>query len=230
MTIPHSPQLSHPVTRFRYTFSTTRAQETDVWARRWLLHHSLGALRRDLAALGAPLILRRGRLSTELDRFAEETSLTSIHVHRLYEPRWQVTEAEGAQLFPLVLHEGNRVRMIAASILVKHLLIDWRCGERWFWDTLLDADLGANAMNSRYVAGSGVDAPVFSRMMAPVVPCPKFAMADILRRFVLELADLRDHEVHAPHEKGAMPSAQPLSIISHEHARAVAAWDACRSP
>jgi deoxyribodipyrimidine photolyase len=229
MTIPNPPQLSHPVPLFRSKFSTTKARETAVWAQ-LSVHRSLGALRRDLSALGAPLIVRRGRSITVLDRWAEEASATSIHDHRQFEPSWQVAEAEVAQRFPLVLHEGNRVRMIATSFLVKHLLIDWRRGERWFWNTLLDADLGTNAMNWRYVAGSGVDAPVFSRMMAPLVPCPKFAMGDILCRFVLELAYLRDREVHAPHEKGSTLSAYPLPIIPHEHGRALAAWDACSSP
>ncbi len=124
----------------------------------------------------------------------------------------------------------NRVRMITASFLVKHLLIDWRRGEQWFWDTLLDADLGANAMNWQYVAGSGVDAPVFSRMMAPLVQSPKFEMAEYIRRFVPEIAHLRDDEIHAPHETGVTPPAYPLPIISHEaaRARALAAWEACR--
>jgi deoxyribodipyrimidine photo-lyase len=125
----------------------------------------------------------------------------------------------------------NRVRMITASFLVKHLLIDWRRGERWFWDTLLDADIGANAMNWQYVAGSGVDAPVFSRMMAPLVQSPKFEMADYIRRFVPEIAHLRDDEIHAPHEKGVTPPTYPLPIISHEaaRARAMEAWAACRN-
>jgi deoxyribodipyrimidine photo-lyase len=125
----------------------------------------------------------------------------------------------------------NRVRMITASFLVKHLLIDWRRGERWFWDTLLDADLGANAMNWQYVAGSGVDAPVFSRMMAPLVQSPKFDMAKYIRRFVPEIAHLRDDEIHAPHEKGLTPPDYVLPIISHEgaRARALAAWDSCRN-
>ncbi len=125
----------------------------------------------------------------------------------------------------------NRVRMITASFLVKHLLIDWRRGEKWFWDTLLDADCGANAMNWQYVAGSGVDAPVFSRIMAPLVQSPKFDMADYIRRFVPEIAHLRDDEIHAPHEKGVTPPSYPLPIVSHEgaRARALAAWDACRT-
>ena len=52
----------------------------------------------------------------------------------------------------------NRARMIAASFLIKHLLIDWREGERWFWDTLVDADLANNAASWQWVAGSGADA------------------------------------------------------------------------
>lgn len=125
----------------------------------------------------------------------------------------------------------NRVRMITASFLVKHLLIDWRRGEQWFWDCLLDADLGANAMNWQYVAGSGVDAPVFSRMMAPFLQSPKFEMADYIRQYVPELAHLRDDEIHYPHLTGATPPRYPLPLIGHEaaRARALAAWKDARS-
>ncbi|MBS3928108.1 MAG: deoxyribodipyrimidine photo-lyase [Sphingomonadales bacterium] len=125
----------------------------------------------------------------------------------------------------------NRVRMITASFLIKHLLIDWRRGEQWFWDCLLDADLGANAMNWQYVAGSGVDAPVFSRMMAPFIQSPKFEMAEYIRTFVPELAYLRDDEIHSPHETGVTPPAYPLPLISHEaaRARALGAWEAVRT-
>jgi hypothetical protein len=68
----------------------------------------------------------------------------------------------------------NRVRMIAASFLIKHLLIDWRRGERWFWDTLVDADYAQNAVNWQWSAGSGVDANQFTRIMAPLTQSPKF--------------------------------------------------------
>ena len=63
----------------------------------------------------------------------------------------------------------NRVRMIAASFLVKHLLIDWRRGERWFWDTLVDADYANNSLNWQWIAGTGTDSQLFSRIMAPLV-------------------------------------------------------------
>ena len=107
----------------------------------------------------------------------------------------------------------------------------WRRGERWFWDCLLDADLGANAMNWQYVAGSGVDAPVFSRMMAPFVQSPKFVMADYIRRFVPELAHLGDAAIHAPHEWGTAPASYPPPIIGHvaARARAMAAWEGLRA-
>ncbi len=124
----------------------------------------------------------------------------------------------------------NRVRMVTASFLVKHLLIDWRRGERWFWDTLLDADLGSNAMNWQYVAGTGVDAPVFSRIMSPTLQCERFAMADYVRAFVPEIAHLSDAEITASHgrDSGAPGYAEPL--IGHEaaRARALAAWEAAR--
>ncbi len=71
----------------------------------------------------------------------------------------------------------NRVRMIAASFLTKHLLIDWRRGERWFWDTLVDADYGNNSLNWQWIAGTGTDSQLFSRIMAPLVQSPKFAAA-----------------------------------------------------
>lgn len=124
----------------------------------------------------------------------------------------------------------NRVRMITASFLVKHLLIDWRRGERWFWDTLVDADLGANTMNWQYVAGTGVDAPIFSRIMSPRLQCERFGMANYVRNFVPEIAHLSDKQIHEAHSTGAHVPGYPQPIVSHEgaRARALAAWSAAR--
>jgi deoxyribodipyrimidine photo-lyase len=113
----------------------------------------------------------------------------------------------------------NRVRMIAASFLIKHLLIDWRRGEAWFWDTLLDADYGANGANWQWVAGTGVDAPLFSRIMAPLSQSEKFDAGDYVRRWVPELADLPDPYVHDPDEFGVRPSAYPPKRVGHREAR-----------
>ncbi len=113
----------------------------------------------------------------------------------------------------------NRVRMIVASFLTKHLLIDWRRGERWFWDTLLDADFGANAANWQWVAGTGVDAPMFSRIMAPLSQSEKFDAGDYVRRWVPELAEVSDPYVHDPEEFGARPKGYPSKLIGHREAR-----------
>ena len=113
----------------------------------------------------------------------------------------------------------NRVRMIAASFLIKHLLIDWRRGERWFWDTLVDADAAANASNWQWVAGSGVDAPMFSRIMAPLSQSEKFGARDYIRQWVPELAALDDPTIHDPEDYGARPAAYPPKIIGHKEAR-----------
>ena len=113
----------------------------------------------------------------------------------------------------------NRVRMIAASFLVKHLLIDWRAGERWFWDTLVDADHGNNAVNWQWVAGTGVDANMFGRIMAPLAQSEKFGAGDYIRRWVPELADVPDPAIHDPDAHGCRPAAYPPQIIGHRAAR-----------
>ena len=111
----------------------------------------------------------------------------------------------------------NRVRMIAASFLIKHLLIDWRHGERWFWDTLVDADHGANSVNWQWSAGTGVDANMFVRIMAPLTQSPKFDAAGYIRRWVPELAHLSDAAIHDP---AVRPPGYPAPIVDHAFARA----------
>jgi len=121
----------------------------------------------------------------------------------------------------------NRVRMIAASFLIKHLLIDWREGEQWFWDTLVDADYASNAVNWQWSAGSGVDANMFVRIMAPLVQSPKFDAAGYIRQWVPELAGLADADIHDPVFR---PRGYPARIIEHPiaRARALAAFAATR--
>ena len=111
----------------------------------------------------------------------------------------------------------NRVRMIAASFLIKHLLIDWREGEQWFWDCLVDADYGSNSTNWQWVAGTGVDSNMFSRIMAPLSQSEKFDAADYIREWVPELADLSDADIHDPPEDKRVD--YPPKIIGHREAR-----------
>lgn len=93
----------------------------------------------------------------------------------------------------------NRVRMIVASFLIKHLLIDWRRGEAWFWDTLVDADRASNVQNWQWVAGSGADASPYFRIFNPITQGGKFdADGRYVRKWVPELAKLPDRWLHSP--------------------------------
>ncbi len=134
----------------------------------------------------------------------------------------------------------NRVRMVAASFLIKDLLIDWREGERWFRHTLVDADPASNAASWQWVAGSGADASPFFRIFNPLLQGEKFdPRGDYIRQFVPEIARLPDKFIHRPFE--ASPSVlenagvvlgetYPQPVISHAWARnrALAAFKALK--
>ncbi|SDP86375.1 deoxyribodipyrimidine photo-lyase type I [Phyllobacterium sp. YR620] len=93
----------------------------------------------------------------------------------------------------------NRVRMVVASFLIKHLLVDWREGEAWFWDTLVDADPANNSASWQWVAGSGADAAPYFRIFNPVLQGEKFdPKGDYVRKFVPELKALPAKFVHQP--------------------------------
>lgn len=122
----------------------------------------------------------------------------------------------------------NRVRMIVASFLVKDLLIDWRRGQAWFWDTLVDADLGNNSQNWQWIAGSGADASPFFRVFNPTTQGEKFdPRGDYVRRWVPELAALPAKWIHTPHDApsdvlsaaGVTPRTYPKPIVDHKAAR-----------
>ncbi|WP_323121276.1 cryptochrome/photolyase family protein [Burkholderia alba] len=123
----------------------------------------------------------------------------------------------------------NRVRMVAASFLVKHLLIDWREGEAWFWDTLVDADEASNPANWQWVAGSGADAAPYFRIFNPVLQGEKFdPQGDYVRRWVPELARLPGASIHEPWlaQPAQLAAASvrlghdyPLPVVPHAHAR-----------
>ncbi|MEZ5961382.1 MAG: deoxyribodipyrimidine photo-lyase [Hyphomonadaceae bacterium] len=124
----------------------------------------------------------------------------------------------------------NRARMIAASFLIKHLLIDWRRGEDWFWDTLCDADLANNAASWQWVAGSGADASPYFRIFNPVTQGERYdADGAYVRRWVPELAGLPDNVLHKPWEADAsvlkragvaLGENYPHPIVDHAAARA----------
>lgn len=135
----------------------------------------------------------------------------------------------------------NRVRMVAASFLTKHLLIRWQEGEAWFWDTLVDADLANNAASWQWVVGSGADAAPYFRIFNPVLQGRKFdAQGDYVRRWVPELAKMPATHIHAPWDAPAnvlraagvtLGETYPLPIIAHEEGRrqALAAYEAVKA-
>ena len=93
----------------------------------------------------------------------------------------------------------NRVRMIAGSFLIKDLFIDWRKGQDWFWETLLDADLANNAFGWQWVAGSGLDAAPYFRIFNPITQGQKFdPNGQYIRRYIPELEKLPNKYLHAP--------------------------------
>ena len=124
----------------------------------------------------------------------------------------------------------NRVRMITASFLIKHLLIDWRRGEQWFKHTLVDYDAGSNAVNWQWTAGTGIDSNMFVRIMAPLSQSEKFDAAGYIRQWVPELAAVAEPWIHDPHGAGQAPRGYAKPLIGHREGRerALAAYAAMK--
>jgi deoxyribodipyrimidine photo-lyase len=115
----------------------------------------------------------------------------------------------------------NRVRMVVASFFVKHLGLDWRDGARWFWDTLVDADLAANTLGWQWSAGCGADAAPYFRVFNPIIQGEKFdAKGDYVRRWVPELKGVPDRFLHKPWEAPEPPADYPAPIVEHAVGRA----------
>ena len=123
----------------------------------------------------------------------------------------------------------NRVRMIVASFLTKHLLIDWREGMKWFWDTLVDADIASNTLSWQWVAGCGADAAPYFRIFNPILQAKKFdPNNEYTLKWVPELAKLPSHFVPEPWvapanvlegTKVKLGSTYPYPIVDHKSAR-----------
>ncbi len=124
----------------------------------------------------------------------------------------------------------NRVRMITASFLTKHLLQPWQDGEAWFWDTLVDADMASNAASWQWVAGCGADAAPYFRIFNPVLQGQKFdPHGDYVRRWLPELADISLTCVHSPWLQGGVAH-YPAPMVDHDMARkrALSAFDSIK--
>ncbi|MCS6884285.1 MAG: deoxyribodipyrimidine photo-lyase [Acidobacteriota bacterium] len=112
----------------------------------------------------------------------------------------------------------NRVRMIVASFLVKDLLIGWQEGAKWFWDTLVDADLASNTLGWQWTAGCGADAAPYFRIFNPILQGEKFdPEGKYVRRWVPELARLPNEFIHRPWEAPAEVLAAASVKLGHDY-------------
>jgi deoxyribodipyrimidine photo-lyase len=169
----------------------------------------------------------------EFSHFPWKTNETLLKKWQTGQTGYPIVDAGMRELW----HTGymhNRVRMIAASFLVKHLLQPWQKGEAWFWNTLVDADLANNAASWQWVAGSGADAAPYFRIFNPILQGKKFdPEGDYVKRWVPELKHLPIEYLHMPWEAPVSllaSSDYPAPIIAHEKGRqhALAAYQSMR--
>lgn len=166
-------------------------------------------------------------LRPEFDRFPwrrDDDALRTWHKGRTGYP---IVDAGMRQLWQTGwMH--NRVRMIVASFLVKDLRLSWQEGARWFWDTLVDADLANNTLGWQWTAGCGADAAPYFRVFNPVLQGEKFdPKGSFVRAFVPELAEMDRAVIHRPWDADATPRGYPSPMVDHAAARdaALAAYE-----
>ena len=141
---------------------------------------------------------------------------------------------EGKTGFPIVdaamrqaVHTGymhNRCRMIVASFLAKDLLIDWRMGERWFMEHLIDGDFASNNGGWGFSASCGVDPQPYFRIFNPLLQSEKFDLdGSYIRKWVPELAEISGKAIHDPYGRGAEATAKkngyPMAMVNHKESR-----------
>jgi deoxyribodipyrimidine photo-lyase len=180
------------------------------------------------------LLARNPKLATRnlqrrFDDFAWRSDARALRAWQRGETGYPIVDAGMRQLWRTGwMH--NRVRMVVASFLIKHLLLDWREGEAWFWDTLVDADPASNPASWQWVAGSGADAAPFFRIFNPILQGEKFdPQGEYVKQNVPELACMPVDFIHAPwtapareHTPGGVGigATYPEPIVDHAAARA----------
>ena len=170
-------------------------------------------------------------LNSKYADFPWKSSETFLRAWQKGETGYPIVDAGMRQLWQTGwMH--NRVRMIVGSLLVKHLLQHWHEGARWFWDTLVDADLPNNTMGWQWIGGCGADAAPYFRIFNPITQGEKFdSNGAYVRRYVPELAKLPTKFLHQPWELGDLELAgcgvvlgrdYPTPVIAHAKGRAQA--------
>lgn len=172
--------------------------------------------------------LANGNYNAQFDQFPWDENEERLKAWQKGATGYPIVDAGMRQLYETGwMH--NRVRMIVGSFLVKHLLLDWRHGERWFWDTLVDADPASNAAGWQWVAGSGADAAPYFRIFNPMTQGEKFdPKGEYVKRFVPELEKVPPKFIHKPWEAPknileyadvTLGATYPHPIVDHQQAR-----------
>jgi deoxyribodipyrimidine photo-lyase len=173
--------------------------------------------------------LHRRNIRREFDRFEWRRDPEDLAAWREGRTGYPLVDAGMRQLWATgFMH--NRVRMVVASFLIKHLLIDWREGEAWFWDTLVDADEASNPANWQWSAGCGADAAPFFRIFNPVLQGERYDPdGAYVRRWVPELAHLSARQIHRPWTADAPDYPRPIVDHAMARQRALDAFRAMRA-
>ncbi|MDD9909975.1 MAG: deoxyribodipyrimidine photo-lyase [Ahrensia sp.] len=183
--------------------------------------------------------LHKSNFKPKFDEFPWQEDKQALRAWQRGQTGYPIVDAGMRQLWQTGwMH--NRVRMIVASFLIKHLLIDWRDGEAWFWDTLVDGDPASNPAQWQWVAGSGADASPFFRIFNPIMQSEKFDQhGAYIKRYVPELKDLPNDHLPAPWDAPehvlikagvVLGETYPKPIVDHKWARerALEALDATK--
>lgn len=180
-------------------------------------------------------------LREEFKRFPWEMNRNLLRAWQRGQTGYPIVDAGMRELW----HTGwmhNRVRMIVASFLVKDLLIPWQEGAKWFWDTLVDADLASNTLGWQWTSGCGADAAPYFRIFNPTSQGERFdPNGDYVRRWVPELAKVPAKFIHSPwtappidlRDAGVeLGRDYPAPIVDHSYARgrALEAFESLKQP
>lgn len=167
-------------------------------------------------------------IKAQFENFPWENNQGALNAWKKGQTGYSIVDAGMRELWQTgYMH--NRVRMIVASFLVKHLLIPWQEGAKYFWDCLLDGDLANNSASWQWVAGSGMDAAPYFRIFNPITQGQKFdANGEYIRKWVPELARLPNEFIHFPKDAPievlskagvVLGRNYPMPIIDHKFAR-----------
>ena len=170
--------------------------------------------------------MEENNLQTKFDKFNWENSDAKFDAWKKGETGYPIVDAGMRELWQTgFIH--NRTRMVVASFLVKNLLIDWRLGEKWFWDCLLDADYASNIAGWQWVSGTGADAAPYFRIFNPILQGNKFDPdGKYIKHYVPELKNVPNKILNEPWSYiGQLTYAKPIVDYKFSRQRALSKYE-----